>query len=128
MQRVVGPVWSSAVAEPLFQIRSGVRATYVARLTPSAPRWRSGPSKGAVSSAVTASIGDKDNVRPIGTRVSALLDEYQELTRALKSAVRALALAVVFSTQIQIQRGGTNGYVYKFGCKKYAVTAYSSAL
>merc|ERR1719456_670084 len=43
---------------------------------------------GAVSSAVTASIGEKDNVRPIGTRVSALLDEYQELTRALESTTR----------------------------------------
>jgi len=48
----------------------------------------SGQARGAVSSAVTASIGDKDNVRPIGTRVSALLDEYQELTRALKSPAR----------------------------------------
>lgn len=46
-----------------------------------------GPGR-AVSTAVTASIGDKDCVRPIGPRVAGLLDEYQELNRRLKSAPR----------------------------------------
>merc|ERR1719335_1939652 len=42
-----------------------------------------------VSTAVTASIGDKDCVRPIGARVAALLDEYQELARRLKAGAEA---------------------------------------
>jgi hypothetical protein len=45
-----------------------------------------------VSSAVTASMGDKDCVRPIGARVAALLDEYHELQRSVSSKGRVWQL------------------------------------
>merc|ERR1719313_3137945 len=45
-----------------------------------------------VSTAVTASMGDKDCVRPIGARVAALLDEYHELQRVVSSKGRVWQL------------------------------------
>jgi hypothetical protein len=45
-----------------------------------------------VSTAVTASMGDKDCARPIGGRVAVLLDEYHELHRYAQSAPKVWQL------------------------------------